>query len=283
MANVNWLNVNPLSGSGNANVIVRSTTENSGRKVRVASLKWKALNAQSLNNIDRTVNQVGRAEYVDIEDFASSGRLGGVVTIGGVSNSAKLVFTLGAGDLDINLPETYTVDLIQTPINSNIIGDPGASKAYNFNIDVLVPANDDTKSKARQIIVTDEGGHQDVCLLTVAGSKVFLIVEEGDIELDSNGSSVQVEVQSNTKWKVELEPWDNGDNLSVSYEGDGNGTALFDSDTNEGIDRETLALFVDESRNIIIERAIKQVGLREAFVGFSLADGGTFNVLKNEL
>ena len=287
MSKVSWLSVDPLSGSGDANVTVRSTTENSGRKVRTAALTWKSVSVASIDNVQRTVNQAGRKEHVDIEDFISSGNAGGVVSICGVSNSAKLSFTLGSGDLDIVLPETYLANKIETGNNANIPGDPGALATYNFNIDVKIPANSDIESKARQIIVTDEAGHQDICLITLAAGSAYITVAEGPIVIDAQGTEVVVPVQSNIKWVVDLNDWEDGDDLSVSYDGNNDGYAVFSSDINEGLDRETIVTFkdafTDEHKSIVEKRVIKQPGLREVFADFNLADGGTFNVLKNEL
>lgn len=77
-----------------------------------------------------------------------------------------------------------------------------------------------------------------------------------------------------------VKQWPTGTgNLSVAYDGDGDGTAVFTSDANEGIDREMLVSF--EGGDLSVERKVTQIGLREIFEeGFILADGGTFNVLK---
>lgn len=76
-----------------------------------------------------------------------------------------------------------------------------------------------------------------------------------------------------------VKQWNDGGSLSVSYDGDGDGSAVFTSDTNEGIDREMSVTF--KGAGISVERVVKQEGLREIFEeGFLLADGGTFNVLK---
>jgi hypothetical protein len=78
--------------------------------------------------------------------------------------------------------------------------------------------------------------------------------------------------------------WDDGELLTVAYDGDRDGSATFTSEENESIDREMSVAFVDKSRSVIVERTVKQIGLREVFNAsdgaFLLADGGTFNVLK---
>lgn len=84
-----------------------------------------------------------------------------------------------------------------------------------------------------------------------------------------------------------IKPWSDGGSLSVTYDGDGDGSAIFSSDVAEGIDRETTVIFRDRGKTIAVERKVLQAGRREMFVPsdgeFILADGGTFNVIKNGL
>ena len=81
-----------------------------------------------------------------------------------------------------------------------------------------------------------------------------------------------------------VKPWNDGGSLSVTYEGDGDGSAIFSSDVAEGLDREMTVVFRDRDNTVAIERKILQVGMREMFVPsdgeFILADSGTYNVLK---
>ena len=200
MAKADWLNATPASGSGDANVNVSSKSEHTGRKLRTTTLTWKAANVE---DVVRTVNQAGKPEYVDIADAASSEQTGKVVTIAGVSNSAKLTFSLGTGALDISLPATYNANSLTTNNGEAIAGDPGALSEYPFSIAITVPANDTIEPQTRQIIVTDEAGNQDVCLLTLAAGEPYISIEEGTIELDYLGTAVTVAVESNTTWTVE--------------------------------------------------------------------------------
>lgn len=200
MAKADWVKVNPASGSGDAVVNVSSRAEHSGREARTTVLTWKAANVA---DVKRTVNQAGKPEYVDIDDAASSDKAGKVVTISGVSNSRILTFTLGNGDLDVSLPQNYMANSLSTKNGVAISGDPGAVAEYPFSISVSVPANDGTAALTRQIIVTDEGGHQDVCLLTLAAGDAYITVAAGDIELDYLGTPVAVAVESNTTWTIE--------------------------------------------------------------------------------
>ena len=200
MAKANWIKVNPASGSGNATVNVSSTAEHTGRVARSSVLTFKAAN---VTDVTRTVNQAGKPEYVDIDDSAASDKAGKVVTIAGVSNSSKLTFSLGTGNLNVSLPSSYTANSVTTTNGAAISGDPGASAVYNFSISISVPSNTGTTALTRQIIVSDNAGHQDVCLLTLAAGDAYLRVDVGDIELDYKGTPVSVGIESNTSWTIE--------------------------------------------------------------------------------
>lgn len=84
-----------------------------------------------------------------------------------------------------------------------------------------------------------------------------------------------------------VKPWNDGGSLSVAYEGDGDGSAIFSSDVAEGLDREMIVVFRDGGRTVAVERTVKQAGMREVFTGyderFITADGGTFNSIKDGL
>lgn len=80
-----------------------------------------------------------------------------------------------------------------------------------------------------------------------------------------------------------VKQWNDGGSLSVAYEGSGDGSALFSSDSYDGIDREMEVIFVGGGASIT--RKVRQEGTRQpiGLVGggiFRLANGGRFGVLK---
>ena len=81
-----------------------------------------------------------------------------------------------------------------------------------------------------------------------------------------------------------IKQWPTGTgNLSVTYEGSGDGTAVFASDTNEGIDRVMDVAF--RAGDAVVERIVTQEGLRQPFGlsgggVFRIKGGGRFGVLK---
>lgn len=199
MAKASWAKVSPSSGSGNATVNVSTDAPHTGRVVRTTVLTITAANVspQTVN-----VTQQGKPAYVSAQDTATAEKGGQNVTISGKANSAKLTFSLGNGNLSVNLPNSYTAGGINTPNGNAISGDPGASAEYDFSIVISVPANNGTTELNRQIIVTDENGKTDTCILTQTAGDSILIVSKTAIELAYTGEAVSFDITSNTSWII---------------------------------------------------------------------------------
>lgn len=200
MAKASWAVVNPSQGSGNKTVNVSSDVAHTGREVRSTTLTITAANVTPVNV---TVNQAGKPAYVqNNSDTATAAKGGQNVTISGTANSKKLTFTLGTGDLSISLPSKYTAASLSTTNGAEISGDPGATQEYNWSIIITVAANAGVTSLSRQIIVTDEGGNTDTCVLTQAAGSAKLTVSKNTIELDYQGTAQSFDITSNTSWTI---------------------------------------------------------------------------------
>lgn len=199
MAKANWALVNPSQGSGNATVNVRSDNPHTGRSVRSTILTITAPNVEAKTV---SVTQQGKPAYVDAKSNATAEKGGANVTISGKANSKKLTFTLGTGDLNVSLPSNYTAGGVSTENGSEIKGDPGAAAEYDWSIVLSVPANTGTVELTRQIIVTDENGNTDTCILTQTAGDATLTVSKTSIELAYTGEAVSFDITSNTSWKI---------------------------------------------------------------------------------
>lgn len=198
MAKASWVLVNPSSGSGNKTINV-SGSEHTGRSARSTTLTITAANVEA-----RTVSvtQQGKPAYVDSQDNATAEKGGQNVTISGTANSAKLTFSLGAGNLEVTLPTSYTAGGVTTKNGEIISGDPGATAEYHWSIVLVVPANTSIDELTKQIIVIDEGGNTDTCLLTQTAGDAYLTVTKTAIELTYQGTAVSFGVESNTSWTI---------------------------------------------------------------------------------
>jgi hypothetical protein len=205
MAKASWAVVNPSSGSGNKSVNVSSSAAHTGRTARQTTLTITAANVTPKYV---TVNQAGKPEFTEnTSDTATAVQGGQTVTISGKSNSSKLTFTLGTGDLAISLPSTYTAGGLSVSNGAAITGDLGASAEFDWSISFTVAANTSISEKSRQIIVTDNAGNTDTCQLTQAAGAATLEVKKNgvaitSIDIDWEGTAVSFDVESNTSWSI---------------------------------------------------------------------------------
>ena len=200
MAYSSWLSPSKTSGIGNDTVNVSALSNNTGRNSRSTNVTFSAANCE---DVVRTVVQAGKAETTTISSTATATKAGGTVTISGTSNSSKLTFSLGTGDLSLTLPSTYTAAGNSTNNGAAITGDPGATQEFTFSIVFTVGENTSIASKSKQIIVTDNGGHTATCTLTQAAGDAYLTVTPNSVEIPWDASeSKSFSVSSNTNWTI---------------------------------------------------------------------------------
>ncbi len=200
MAYSSWLSPSKTSGSGNDTVNVSALSNNTGRNSRSTNVTFSAANCE---DVVRTVVQAGKPETTTITSTASVVKAGGTVTISGTSNSSKLTFSLGTGDLSITLPSTYTAAGSSTNNGAAISGDPGATQEFAFSIAFTVGENTSTSSKSKQIVVTDNGGHTATSTLSQAAGDAYLTVTPASVEIPWDASeSKSFTVTSNTNWTI---------------------------------------------------------------------------------
>ena len=198
MSKAEWVKLSPDNGSGNGTVAV-SANEHTGRVARDTVITFEAAN---VDPIERRVVQAGKPTHVDLEKTQIATNEAKIVSITGTSNAKKLSFTKGAGELNIGIPTTYSVNGMPVQQGVDIPGDPGATAAYQFVIGITIPENDTTADKTAQLIVTDEEGNQTICRITLSSVEVYVTVMSGDIDLNYKGEPVTIRVESNTSWRV---------------------------------------------------------------------------------
>lgn len=207
MAYAAWLNPSKTTGSGNDTVNVGANSNNTGRNARQTVMTFKAANCA---DVERTVIQAGKPEFVNIQSAASVVK-GGVatLTISGTTNSSKLTFALASGgSLPLTLPSTYIANSVTTNNGAAISGDPGASAEFPFSIAFTsVGANPTINERSVQLVVTDDAGNTATCTITQAAGDPTLSVSPATVNLDWNAyseeTSASFTVTSNTNWTIE--------------------------------------------------------------------------------
>lgn len=207
MAYAQWLVPSKTSGSGNDTVNVTAGADNTGRNSRQTTMTFKAANCP---DVERTVIQAGKPEFVTIESAKSVDKAGvATLTISGTTNSSKLTFALASGgSLPLTLPSSYNANSVSTDNGASISGDPGATQEFPFSIAFTsIGANPTIAARSVQLIVTDNAGNTATCTITQAAGDATLSVSPASVQLDWNAATAETSasftVTSNTNWTIE--------------------------------------------------------------------------------
>lgn len=196
-----------ITGNGNGSIKFKAAVANTGNRNALQgafTVQTTAGSPQASATINATL--VAAAEFVDFDqDEATTTAAAGNVTLTGTSNSSKLTFSLGSGDLEITLPANYTAAGKSTANGEAIEGDPGASAKYVFSVIVPVSENEGVTELTRVVNVESEGGQADsITIRQTAGAPELLVNGEASttVSVPQNGSEATVTVTSNTTWTI---------------------------------------------------------------------------------
>lgn len=200
--------LDPSSGSGDTQLTLKAESANVGNREIVKSVfTVKAAGVSPDKTI--TANLAAAPEFITLEQ-ASTGvtvpSAAGKVTITGVSNSPKLEFEVGAGDIvseDLG-DKQFTADGSITATNGiPITGDPGADHKYEFSIDINYDVNDTVSSRTQMFMIkgSSDGITQKLTITQSAGA-ARLEVTPATIIVPQDGSVVNVQVTTNTTFTV---------------------------------------------------------------------------------
>lgn len=200
--------LSPNTGTGDTQLTLKAESANVGNREIVKSVfTVKAAGVSPDKTI--TANLAAAPEFITLEQ-ASTGvtvpATAGRVTITGVSNSPKLEFEVGAGDIvseDLG-DKQFTADGSITATNGVAIsGDPGANHKYEFSIDINYVLNDTVESRTQMFMIkgSSDGITQKLTITQSAGA-ARLEVDPATITIPQNGSAVHVQVTTNTTFTV---------------------------------------------------------------------------------
>ena len=201
MAKPNWLNVGPISGSGNGTVS-NGATVHTGRVARtgIVTVTGSGVSVPATYK----VSQEPKAEFVSFDNGAemAADKNGGNITIAGKSNSSKLTFLFVGDNKGVDLPASYQANGISTNNGVEIDGDPGAANEYAFSLGLTLPENTTIEEVERIIKVTANGGQSVQIIIKQAAGDAYLSVSPTEITIPQDGTAVSVNVTSNTSWTV---------------------------------------------------------------------------------
>lgn len=200
----NGIVVNPSTGSGDTTLQVKAETANRGnRVVQLATFEVEGAGVAVKKQF--VASHLPAAEFIEFDNKKPAvDKDGGTVTLTGKSNSQKITFSKGSGNIisaDIAAIK-FTANGVEATSGTNISGDPGAKAKYNFSLTLTAAANETIEARTQQIVAKANGGQMATATLTQTAGDPFIEVIPTKIDVPQDGSAVQVTVDTNTTFTV---------------------------------------------------------------------------------
>lgn len=200
----NGIVVNPSSGSGDTTLQVKAEVANRGNRVaQTATFEVEAVGVAEKKQF--VANHVPAVEFIQFDNASPAvDKDGGAITLTGKSNTSKIAFSKGTGDIiaaDISAIQ-FQANGSNATSGTVIKGDPGAKAKYTFSLTLNASANDTIKARTQQIIAIANGGQKATATLKQTAGDPFIEVTPTSIDVPQDGSAVQVTVDTNTTFTV---------------------------------------------------------------------------------
>lgn len=200
----NGVVVSPSTGSGNTTLQVKAEVANRGNRLaQTATFEVEGSGVAEKKQF--VANHLPAAEFIEFDNASPAvDKGGGSVTLTGKSNTTKITFSKGAGDVigaDISAIK-FTANGASATSGIAITDDPGAKAKYTFSVTLTAAANETIEARTQQIIATAAGGQKATVTLNQTAGDPFIEVTPTKIDVPQDGSAVQVTVDTNTTFTV---------------------------------------------------------------------------------
>lgn len=200
----NGIVVNPSTGSGDTTLQVKAETVNRGNRVaQTATFEVEGAGVAAKKQF--VASHLPADEFIQFDNKSPAvDKGGGTVTLTGKSNSQKITFSKGTGDIISASLEAikFTANGAQAISGTNISGDPGAKAKYSFSLTLTAAENGTIKARTQQIIAMAHGGQKATATLNQTAGDPFIEVAPTAVDVTQDGSAVQVTVDTNTTFTV---------------------------------------------------------------------------------
>ena len=200
----NGIVVSPSTGSGDTTLQVKAETVDRGNRVaQLASFEVEGTGVSVKKQF--VANHLPAGEFIDFDNKKPAvEKGGGTITLTGKSNSQKITFSKGTGDIiGANISAIkFTVNGVEATSGTAISGDPGAKAKYSFSLILTAAENETIEARTQQIIATASGGQKTTATLNQTAGDPFIEVAPASVDVPQNGSAVQVTVDTNTTFTV---------------------------------------------------------------------------------
>lgn len=202
---LSWI---PKTGTGDAEIKIKSKTPYKGRSNRITEISGKIVGKS--NGVTVTVVETAAVEYIIPNNLSINvAKDGDTIHVIGKSNSKILTFTWKT-NFGIPAVTSYKVnDTVTATSGTAILGDPGATDEYTYDVTIAVPKNETiiARSATLEIKGEDASAVKTITIAQALGDSYLYLDAKGTttvtVTIPRDGGEQTLKVLSNDKWTFE--------------------------------------------------------------------------------
>lgn len=198
----------PKSGTGNATIKINSATPYKGRTSRSTSISGKIVGKS--NTVTVIVTEKAADEYIDPNGLSINVAKGGeTIHVTGKSNSKILTFTWKTNFGIANITSFKVNSSTIATSGTAIVGDPGATGEYTYDVNIAVPKNETIKARSATLEIKGEGASvvKTITITQALGDSYLYLNSQGTttaiVTIPKGGGEQTLSILSNDEWTFE--------------------------------------------------------------------------------
>lgn len=203
-----YLSLVPKTGTGNAQIKINSVVPYTGRADRSTKIPGKIVG--KTNAVTVTVLEKAADEFITPDSSTMNVAKGGeAIQVIGKSNSKLLTFTWKTNFGIENVTFFKVNNSITATSGSAILGDPGATGEYVYNVTVIVPKNETITARSATLEIKGEDPTvvKTITITQALGDSYLYLNSQGTttatVTIPKGGGEQTLKILSNDKWTFE--------------------------------------------------------------------------------
>lgn len=198
----------PKTGTGNAQIKINSVNPYTGRTDRSTEISGKIVG--KTNTVRVIVTEKAADEFITPTGLTINvAKNGETIHVTGKSNSKLLTFTWKT-NFGIANVTSFKVDSSKTATSGTaIVGDPGATREYTYDVTVVVPKNETITARSATLEIKGEGSTvvKTITITQALGDSYLYLNSQGTtnatVTIPKSGGEQILKILSNDEWTFE--------------------------------------------------------------------------------
>lgn len=198
----------PKTGTGNAQIKINSVNPYTGRTDRSTAISGKIVG--KTNTVRVIITEKAADEFITPDSLTINvAKDGETIHVTGRSNSKLLTFTWKTNFGIANVTSFKVNSSTIATSGTTIVGDPGATGEYTYDVTVVVPKNETIIARSATLEIKGEGSTvvKTITITQALGDSYLYLNSQGTtiatVTIPKGGGEQTLKILSNDEWTFE--------------------------------------------------------------------------------